>query len=103
MGCKKELEIQSLPFNIEIERIQSITVTADMSQVIHLAKLKELLGSYVSYNPEIFPALRLEQYNPICVNVFSSGKIVFLGIKTLDFNHFVNQVTFFITSCLFFI
>ena len=50
------------------------------------------------YEPELFPALRVTKYDPLCVNVFPSGKIVILGIKTMNYSHVVNNVLKYI-SC----
>jgi TATA-box binding protein (TBP) (component of TFIID and TFIIIB) len=103
MGCRKELNFSEIPFKIDIQCIQSITLSANINEKINLFKLSEFLGVTARYEPEIFPCLRLLQYNPICVNVFSSGKIIFLGIRSLDYNEFVTNVITFIKSCLFFI
>ena len=81
MGCKKEPT--NLPFNIKIERIQSLTVTSDYGKKINLYKLANFLKEEAFYEPELFPALRFITYNPLCVNVFASGKVVFMGLKTL--------------------
>jgi TATA-box binding protein (TBP) (component of TFIID and TFIIIB) len=35
------------------------------------------------YEPEIFPALRMSEFDPTCVNVFASGKVMLLGLKCL--------------------
>ena len=44
------------------------------------------------FEPELFPALRYNKYNPLCVNIFSSGKIVILGLKNLNFKSMVNAI-----------
>jgi TATA-box binding protein (TBP) (component of TFIID and TFIIIB) len=44
------------------------------------------------FEPELFSALRYLKYNPLCVNIFSSGKIVMLGLKTLDYKHLVDDI-----------
>ena len=49
-----------------------------------------------TYEPELFPALRLTEFNPLCVNVFHMGKIVILGIKTLDYEHVVDTISLYI-------
>ena len=49
------------------------------------------------YEPELFPAMRLIEYNPLCVNLFPSGKIVILGIKTMDYSNIVNNVVKYIS------
>ena len=47
--------------------------------------------SYI-YEPELFPALRLTTFDPLCVNVFMSGKCVILGLKHLNYVKHVNRV-----------
>ena len=38
----------------------------------------------VSFNPEVFPALSLHYWNPIHVNIFSTGKIIVLGNNSIN-------------------
>ena len=91
MGCKKPIDTATLPLNIVIERVQSVSVTIDLKQSINLYSLSEIIPCY--YEPEIFPALRLTNFNPLCVNVFHTGKVVITGLKTLDYDNVVNNVT----------
>ena len=44
------------------------------------------------FEPELFPALRILTYNPICVNVFATGKVVLLGLRSMDYDNFVQIV-----------
>ena len=90
MGCKKPLENNELPFKICVKEIQSVTVTASLEMKINLQKLSE--NSNCIYEPEIFPGLRLIVFNPLCVNIFHSGKIVITGLKTLNFYDDVNNI-----------
>lgn len=90
MGCKQPLKLVDLKYKIQDLQIQSITVTADIGKFINLYELQH--KAKCMFEPEIFPALRLQKYNPVCVNVFSSGKVVLLGIKTLDYNHYVENI-----------
>lgn len=92
MGCKKELNHSTLPFQIKVDGIQSLTICANLGQVVDLSKLSRKLGKECIYEPELFPGLRYTKYNPLCVNVFSTGKIVILGIKTMDYVDFVDSV-----------
>ena len=89
MGCKKPLE-EELPFKIIIEEIQSVTVTTSIEKGINLQKMSTKSKSM--YEPELFPGLRLIEFNPLCVNVFHSGKIVITGLKTSDFYDHVNKI-----------
>jgi len=90
MGCKKPLDETTLPFTIKHLTIQSVTVTSDLKRVIDLYKLAAKMKSM--YEPELFPALRCLDYCPLCVNVFSSGKVVILGLKNLEYENFVNGI-----------
>lgn len=97
MGCKTPLTINKddLPVQVQITRILSTTVTFKLPSTLNLSKL----GNYCydnnisyMYEPELFPALRLSSFNPLCVNVFGSGKCVILGIKHLCFKKYVTKV-----------
>jgi TATA-box binding protein (TBP) (component of TFIID and TFIIIB) len=104
MGCKKPLDLVpsgksfipsmyvNMPYRIEIDGIQSITVTANLNKMVHLYKLAAILKEKCMFEPELFGALRYLKYNPLCVNIFSSGKIVMLGLKTLDYKHLVDDI-----------
>ena len=92
MGCKKPINtLDNLPYKIAIKKIQSITVTFDMGVPINLYHLASKV--ICRFDPELFPALRLLDYNPLCVNVFASGKVVILGIKHLQYNKHVHSIT----------
>jgi len=90
MGCKQPLKKGDLKYKIKDLQIQSITVTFDIGKFINLYDLQSKVECI--FEPEIFPALRLQKYNPSCVNVFSSGKVVILGIKSLDYNQYVEDI-----------
>lgn len=93
MGCKKAIYDNTvLPFGIEIERIQSIVVTFDIRHEINLQKLSIEMGLDCMYEPELFPALRYSRYDPLCVNIFATGKIVILGLKSLDYTELVKTI-----------
>lgn len=90
MGCKQPLERIELPFKINVDGIQSVTVTHNLNVKINLQKLAA--KTKCLYEPEIFPGLRLIQFNPLCVNVFHTGNIVITGLKTLDFHEKLNMI-----------
>lgn len=92
MGCKKPVKLEKLPYNIKDLKLQSITITADLKQTINLLQLKLLLSDECAYEPELFPALRYIKYNPKCVNIFSTGKVVILGIQTLLYHNIINLI-----------
>jgi len=87
MGVKRPLsgldflELPLYPASIEL---QSATVTDNYRSYVSLSRLANRLTSQrCSYEPELFPAARLLQFRPMCVNVFASGTIVILGVKHL--------------------
>lgn len=87
MGCKKPIiTTTSFPIPVEIQDVQSVTVSMDLGHGVNLYQLsKQLTCKNCEYEPELFPALRLTSaFNPYCVNVFASGKIMILGLKTFD-------------------
>ena len=98
MGCKGPIttcDIESFPIKVLIKRIQSVTILFDMHRALQLTKL----GNYCYKNsiaymfePELFPALRLYTFNPLCVNVFASGKSVILGVKHRRYRKLVTKV-----------
>ena len=83
MGLKKPLsEDMQLPFKIYNLEIQSVTVTYNVGHEINLLKLaKQMPFKERMFEPELFSALRMTKFNPICVNVFSTGKVVILGLS----------------------
>ena len=90
MGCKKPIEMKHVQYNIQNIQIQSLSVVINLKQTINLYKLARI--TRCMYEPELFPALRLTKYNPTCVNLFSSGKIVILGLKNLYYNNQVDVI-----------
>lgn len=86
MGLKKPITKQMvLPYELKCIKLQSATLVTHIGHDINLIMLAKTLTSRTCmFEPELFPALRLLHFNPICVNVFSSGKIVILGVKTLN-------------------
>ena len=92
MGCKKELDYSTLPFKMKIYGIQSMTICARLGFTVNLYKLSIRLGQGAMFEPELFPGLRYNKYNPLCVNIFSSGKVVILGIKTMNYKVIVQKI-----------
>ena len=90
MGCKKPLEKYDLQYDIENIRMQSLSVVVNLGITINLYKLSKLTRCW--FEPELFPALRLNKYDPICVNVFASGKVVILGLKNLNYKGYVDNI-----------
>jgi TATA-box binding protein (TBP) (component of TFIID and TFIIIB) len=86
MGCKSPVQsVIDYPIPFAITNIVSITSVMNMQRKIDIRKMFNEMGSRkCMYEPELFPALRLKIFNPLCVNVFASGKIVILGLKKLN-------------------
>jgi TATA-box binding protein (TBP) (component of TFIID and TFIIIB) len=93
MGCKTALSsTEEFPFGITIERIQSITVTENLGLTVNLYKMARSMQRECMFEPELFTALRFEKYNPLCVNIFSTGKVVIMGVKELEFKDQVEKI-----------
>lgn len=88
MGCKKHISstMNKFPIPIRITQIQSVTATLDLGYTVNLYNLAKQIGTKrCLFEPEIFPALRItREFDPLCVNVFASGKVVIMGLKTLS-------------------
>jgi TATA-box binding protein (TBP) (component of TFIID and TFIIIB) len=106
MGCIDELEATFLAYKY-IEKIssddypeisvQSHTSVAKLGRRVDLIKLSNHKSNI--YNPELFAAVRVTKYDPISVNVFSTGSVVVCGLKEPDYIHdIVNDLLFLINS-----
>jgi len=86
MGVKQPLtSYDGLPLMPATMTLQSATIVGNYGESINLRALAaDLTSRWCIYEPELFPAARLLEFNPLCVNVFSTGKIVILGVKELD-------------------
>ena len=89
MGAADELDLLFNIYSITIlfesfppVIIQTMTGTFQFPTHINLYKLADCCKSL--YLPEIFPAVRIQTYLPISVNVFSSGKVTICGLKDID-------------------
>ena len=71
--------------DLQILSCMSGSMTFNLGHGVNLIKLSQILqhnGDSFIFEPEIFPALRLTKFNPLCVNIFSSGKCVILGLTS---------------------
>ena len=98
MGCRDSSLPQNLPFNMVVDSMMSATVVATVGCVLNLSGLATKLKGI--YEPELFPALRLRDYNPLCVNVFASGKVVVMGLRTLSYHSLINSIICLIESAI---
>ena len=86
MGLREPLRgTERFPLEIVNLHLQSATVVHSLTRgtinLLHLAYA--LPRSERLFEPELFPALRLLAFRPLCVNVFASGKVVILGLREL--------------------
>jgi TATA-box binding protein (TBP) (component of TFIID and TFIIIB) len=97
MGCKQEPT--NLPYNIKIIRIQSITLSTSLLRRVNLYHLSKMMTSKeVMFEPELFPALRILKFKPLCINIFASGKMMILGVKSMDHDDLINNIINFCDS-----
>jgi TATA-box binding protein (TBP) (component of TFIID and TFIIIB) len=94
MGCRKAItSTHDFPIPIILTDITCMTLVMNLYVGVNLIQLANKLGSRkCMFEPEIFPALRLTQFNPLCVNVFASGKIVILGLKHLKYKYLYDSI-----------
>lgn len=102
MGCKIPITSTNnmFPIPFHISCIQSVTACLNLGYTLNLIKLSQQIGPQgCMFEPEIFPALRVtKKFNPLCVNIFASGKVVILGLKTFHIEEICNEIKFFIAS-----
>ena len=102
MGCKEPVTIEDgfeIPFRIE--SMMSLTCSMSIGKPINLIQLAHRLGNKKCiYEVELFPALRLIEFNPACVNVFPSGKIICLGVRTLNYQKFCQKINLYLLKYL---
>ena len=96
MGCKQPI---TRPIKCEVPYIltslMSLTLTMDMGEGrrVNLYKLAvHLTCKECIYEPELFPAVRLTKFSPLCVNVFQSGKDVILGLKSFTYDKLCTSI-----------
>ena len=84
--------MMSLPFKIQLHKLMSHTIIHEFGKQVNFYKTKQLhlqnatttttTARYIEHEPELFPAMRFLAYKPVCVNVFRSGKVMLLGVKS---------------------
>ena len=95
MGCKNHISSRIInvdDLNITILRLQSATASFNVGFRLNLSKLGDFChDNSISFlfEPELFPALRVSTFNPICINVFASGKCTILGLKHLCYQKYM--------------
>ena len=85
MGCIDEFEASFLAFAyLPSDSFPSITLqsyTLKWNLGFHVNLRKMVRDVPCVYEPELFPALRHTECNPVCVNIFSPGKVVVCGLR----------------------
>ena len=61
--------------------LQTITLTDKLPYEVNLYNLSSQIAS--TYDFELFPALKVTEFKPMCVNIFASGSIVITGCKDI--------------------
>lgn len=112
MGCDEQIcnenvvlidpEDKNRKLHVKLLNLMSATATVKVEGKINLIKLAKFCYDTQTkffYEAELFPALRLKTFNPLCVNVFGTGKCVILGIRNLSScSQIVDNVIKFINS-----
>jgi TATA-box binding protein (TBP) (component of TFIID and TFIIIB) len=92
MGCIDELEATFLAYKYtnlinddEFPPItlQSYTATCDLGFKVLIEKMAATSNTF-SYEPELFPALRIREFNPASVHVFTTGKVIVCGLRDAE-------------------
>ena len=90
MGCIDELDATFLAYTYTTKidndqfppiELQSFTSRCHLGFSINLSNVAKFNNTLVIYEPELFPALRICSFNPISVNVFSTGSVIICGIR----------------------
>ena len=104
MGCKTPID-KGIKIHvdgvglIQIERMQSASASFNVGHRLNLSKFGNFCHDqripYI-FEPELFPALRLTAFDPICLNIFSTGKCTILGLRHLCYQKYIRRVLYFI-------
>lgn len=89
MGCIDELEAAFLLYSytplirddeFPSLTLQSYTSTSNLGFRVNLEKMRAATDTVI-YEPELFPTLRVREFNPASVNVFTTGKVIVCGLR----------------------
>src|SRR5271154_6972869 len=90
MGCIDELEAAFLVYTYTALigefppiMLQSYTSNSHLGFRVSLYKIAADVKDAV-YEPELFPAVRIGEYNPVSVNVFTTGKVIVCGLRDAE-------------------
>ena len=79
--CKVLSVFSKADLVVEMVTLQTMTVKLKLLGPINLHSLSNLVDSRLDL--ELFPALSLQKYKPVSVNVFASGSVMICGVKDL--------------------
>jgi TATA-box binding protein (TBP) (component of TFIID and TFIIIB) len=97
MGLKKPLK--TIPKFLKNVRLQSASAIINLNQSINLIRISNSMPRDERiYEPELFPALRLTKFNPLCVNLFGNGKVSVFGLKSLETDELFASIAAYINS-----
>jgi len=83
------LQKHGIPVCFSKFKIQNIVASAYIPYALMLKEISEAYGTYVSYEPDLFPGLVFRTTNPQLVFLlFRSGKIVITGARTRSQIHY---------------
>ena len=86
LSCRQQSQTETFSCLVKIQKRMSASATFKVATRINLFKfasfLQDKMTYKVSYEPELFQALRISHFNPLCVNIFQSGACVILGLKS---------------------
>lgn len=85
----RHIPVNNLPLPITIEDVQTMSATHDLGKSLNLIHVASKLPHATQFEPEIFPAIRFIIFKPTCVNVFASGKVTMLGLKSEVDGHII--------------
>ena len=77
---RAELTLQTMTITAKVDNWGADKAAGGLS----FEKFKTQWPLNMSMNFELFSAIRLTEFDPVCVNLFSTGKIVMCGIKAVE-------------------
>jgi TATA-box binding protein (TBP) (component of TFIID and TFIIIB) len=92
MGCVDELEATFLVYKytkfvnddeFPPVTLQSYTSTSHLGFKVILENMAASSNAFL-YEPELFPSLRISEFNPASVNLFTTGKVIVCGLRDAD-------------------
>ena len=92
--------LPKFPFQVVLDRAMSMTAVVNLHKQINLYRFHAQNLTECFFEPEIFPAVRIK-HERICINLFSTGKMVLLGIRSIDeANDIVSKVRHKLSKCV---